>query len=142
MDLGVDLVMFEGFGEKLRIFQIRGTIRTEENPSAIPDSQPDRSIGVRGDDGSGRVLERAGLNATRACVLEPDPLLQDVGAGDRPLAVYEGCNTLCMGKCPLPPPPIPRCRPPPALLKTRFPPPPHANHIRSNAQKHATGGQT
>ena len=30
----------------------------------------------------------------------------------------------------------------PALLKTRFPPPPHANHIRSNAQKHATGGQT
>ena len=36
-DLGVDLVMFEGFGEKLRIFQIRGRIRTEENPSAIPD---------------------------------------------------------------------------------------------------------
>ena len=42
MDLGVDLVMFEGFGEKLRIFQIRGRIRTEENPSAIPDPQPDR----------------------------------------------------------------------------------------------------
>ena len=32
MDLGVDLVMFEGFGEKLRIFKIRGRIRTEENP--------------------------------------------------------------------------------------------------------------
>ena len=39
-------------------------------------------------------------------------------------------------------PPIPRCRPPPALLKTRSPPPPHANHIRSShAQKLATSGE-
>ena len=42
-DLGGDLVMFESFGKKFKIIQFRGTIRTEESTSAIPDP-PTRSL--------------------------------------------------------------------------------------------------
>ena len=47
-DLLVDLVVFECFCKKFKIMLIRGTIRTEENPSAKPDPTTRSLVRVKG----------------------------------------------------------------------------------------------